>query len=194
MAVPPTPSRDALRAATRAARAAFVAALTPEQRAAQNAALAARLMPLLDGRTAVAGFAAFGDEIDPAGAGFDIWPRVGRPGAPLSFHRAAVDDLEVSPVWGIREPRNDAPVVVPDAVIVPLLAADARGNRLGYGKGHYDRTLAGLDAPRIGVAWDCQIVDAVPVEAWDERLDWLVTPTRTIRCDGAAVGDGSGGG
>lgn len=194
MAVPPTPSRDELRSAVRALRAAFVAALTPAQRDAHDAALVARLMPLLAGRTAVAGYAAFGDEIDPAGAGFDIWPRVGRPGEPLSLHRAPVDDLEVSAVWGIREPRSGAPLVVPDAVIVPLVAADAAGNRLGYGKGHYDRTLAGLGAPRIGVAWDCQIIAAVPAEPWDERLDWLVTPTRTIRCDGASVGDTRRGG
>ncbi|TRW17677.1 5-formyltetrahydrofolate cyclo-ligase [Glacieibacterium frigidum] len=194
MAVPPTSPRDALRAAARAARAAFVAGLTPEQRTAHDAALVARLMPLLDGCTHVAGFAAFGDEVDPAGAGFEIWPRVGLPGEPLSFHRAAAEDLEVSTVWGIREPRIDAPIAVPDAVIVPLVAADARGNRLGYGKGHYDRTLSRLDAPRIGVAWDCQIVDAVPAERWDERLDWLVTPTRTIRCDGAAVGGARGEG
>lgn len=194
MAVPPTPSRYDIRAGVRAARAAFVAGLTPEQRAAHDAALVARLMPLLDGCTAVAGFAAFGDEIDPAGAGFTIWPRVGPPGEPLIFHRATIDELEVSVVWGIREPRRDAPLAVPDAIIVPLLASDARGNRLGYGKGHYDRTLSRLAAPRIGVAWDCQIVDAVPCESWDERLDWLVTPTRTIRCDGAAVGAGHDGG
>lgn len=192
MAVPPTPSRDEIRAAVRAARAAFVAGLTAERRTAHDAALVARLAPLLlAGFTNVAGFAAFGDEIDPAGLGFTIWPRLGTPGAPLSFHRAAAADL-VSGVWGIREPLSDATVAVPDAVIVPLLAADAHGNRLGYGKGHYDRTLAGLGALRIGVAWDCQIVAHVPAEAWDQRLDWLVTPTRTIRCDGAAVGGGRG--
>lgn len=187
MAVPPTSPRDDIRVAVRAARAAFVADLTPERRAAHNAALVARLGPLLAGFKHVAGFAAFGDEVDPAGAGFDIWPRVGASDAPLSFHRAAAADL-VGGIRRIREPRSDAAVAVPDAVIVPLVAADARGNRLGYGKGYYDRTLARLDAPRIGVGWDCQIVETVPAEPWDQRLDWLVTPTRTIRCDGAAVG------
>lgn len=193
MAVPPTPSRSDLRTTARGLRAAFVHGLTTEQRTALNAALAARLAPLLAGRTAVAGFAAFGDEIDAAGAGYTIWPRLGAPGELLSFHRAAPADL-VPGVWGIREPCADAPRAVPDAVIVPLVAADTRGNRLGYGKGHYDRTLAHLKALRIGVAWDCQIVDHVPAEPWDERLDWLVTPTRTIRCDPAAIGAGGQGG
>lgn len=193
MAVPPTPSRSDLRAAARDMRAAFVAGLTTEQRSALAAALVARLAPLLAGYSAVAGFAAFGDEIDPAGEGYTIWPRLGPRGEPLSFHRAAPADL-VPGVWGIREPGADAPRAAPDAVIVPLVAADARGNRLGYGKGHYDRTLARLVALRIGVAWDCQVVERVPSEPWDERLDWLVTPTRTIRCDPAAIGAGGQGG
>jgi len=201
MAVPPTTLRDTLRQQCRAARARFVAGLTGPERAAHDAALVARLVPLLDGRACVAGYAAFRDEIDPAGVGFALWPRVGAPGQPLTFHRATAAALQPGG-WGIREPRPDAPPGRPDAVIVPLLAADQRGHRLGYGKCLYDRTLVYLDTLRIGVAWDCQIVERVPEERWDERLDWLVTPTRTIccddsrfedsGCDGAPVGGGRG--
>ena len=195
MVVPPTsPTRTDLRFVMRDVRARFVAALAPGERAALNMALVERLRPLIDGRSHVAGYAAMQDEIDPAGAGFDIWPRVGANGEPMSFHHAAPDELVRSPGWGIREPRPDAPRGVPQVILVPLVAADARGNRLGFGKGHYDRTLPNYNALRIGVAFDCQVIDYVPAEAWDAPLDWLVTPTRTIRCRDAtptAVGAGT---
>ena len=185
MAVPPTsPSRSELRSVARAARAAFVASLDESTRRRLTAGLAVRLAPLLVGRQRIAGYAAMRDEIDPASTNFTLWPRVVGDDRPLAFHAVAAAELVAAPGWGPREPNGDAPVAIPDAVLVPLLAADLRGYRLGYGKGHYDRTLHGLDALRVGVAWDCQIVEHVPDEAWDEPLDWLVTPTRTIRCNG----------
>lgn len=193
MAVPPTsPSRSELRSVARATRAAFVASLDGRTRQGLTAELAARLAPLLVGRRHVAGYAAMRDEIDLAATDFSLWPRVVGDDRPLAFHEVAAADLVVGGGWGPREPRADAPRGVPDALMVPLLAADPRGYRLGYGKGHYDRTLHGLDALRIGVAWDCQIVEHVPDEVWDEPLDWLVTPTRTIRCDRTGVGAGAG--
>ena len=182
MVVPPTsPNRAALRAQMRETRARFVATLAPSARAALDAALVARLRPLLGGSTRIAGYAAMADEIDPAGVGFDIWPRVGARDEPLTFHRAAPGDL-LPGCWGVREPPVSAPPARPRAILVPLVAADACGNRLGYGAGNYDRTLPLHDTPRIGVAFDCQVVDRVTAEAWDAPLDWLVTPTRTIRC------------
>ena len=187
MAVPPTPpTRAELRTAVLAARERFVDGLDTLERARLDACLVTRLLPLLRGT--VAGYAAMAVEVDPAATGFDVWPRIATAGEPLTFHRAAAADLERRGAWGIREPRAGAPRVVPDTVLVPLVAADARGNRLGYGKGYYDRTLTGLAATRIGVAWDCQVIDDVPAEAWDAPLDWLVTPTRTIRCDAATFG------
>lgn len=180
--IPPGPTRNELRAVVRDRRAAFVASLPPGEHARLNAALVERLRPLADGHARIAGYAAMHDEIDPAGLGFTIWPRVVGNGEPLSFHHIRADELVRSPGWGIREPAPHAPAGHPDLIIVPLLAADAAGNRIGYGKGHYDRTLPLHDAPRIGVAFDCQVIDHVPAEAWDAPLDWLVTPTRTIRC------------
>ena len=183
MVVPPTsPTRSELRAVVRDSRVRYLAPLSEAERAALNAALVERLWPLLDGKTKIAGYAAMHDEIDPSAIGFTTWPRVGSNGEPLSFHQALPDELVRSPGWGIREPLEIAPLVQPDAILVPLVAADARGNRLGYGKGHYDRTLPLHDAVRIGVAFDCQVLDHIPAEAWDAPLDWLVTPTRTIRC------------
>lgn len=185
---PPGPTRNELRAVMREVRARFVAGLPAGAHALLNAALVARIAPLIANRK-VAGYAAMHDEIDPAAAGYDIWPRVGANGQPLSFHHAAPADLVRSPGWGIREPLPTAPRAAPDAILVPLVAADRHGNRLGFGKGHYDRTLPCHDALRIGVAFDCQVIDHVPAESWDAPLDWLVTPTRTIRCDRAAVGE-----
>ena len=67
---------------------------------------------------------------------------------------------------------------------MPLLAFDARGHRLGYGGGYYDRTLAALRRDgrvlAVGVAYDEQEVPAVPVDDWDERLDMVVTDCRVL--------------
>ena len=194
MAVPPTTpalSKPAVRAQMRTIRAAFVATLDGAKRDGLERALAARVLRLVRQCRQVAGYAALPDEIDPHFVPFDIWPRVAGRGQPLTLHRAAREALKPG-VWGIPEPSADAPQAAPDAVLLPLLAADARGNRLGYGAGHYDRTLANATALLIGVAWDCQIVDALPAEPWDVGLDWIVTPTRSIDCrDAAAVGDGA---
>jgi 5-formyltetrahydrofolate cyclo-ligase len=83
-------------------------------------------------------------------------------------------------VWGIREPPEDAPITTPDFVLVPLAAFDRNGNRLGYGKGHYDRALGALRdagfAPRlVGVAFAVQEVEAIPTEPFDVPLDAVVT-------------------
>ena len=77
----------------------------------------------------------------------------------------------------------------PAFVIAPLLAFDACGWRLGYGGGFYDRTLRELrqrKAPiAVGVAYDQQAVDAVPHLDYDERLEWVLTPSGAIKCIGA---------
>ena len=100
--------------------------------------------------------------------------------APLQFREWAFGAaLEPGP-FGIPEP-SDAPPAVPDILLVPLLAFDRHGYRLGYGGGHYDRTLAGLRAQgevtAIGLAFDAQEVAQVPLCPYDERLDWIVTPS-----------------
>jgi 5-formyltetrahydrofolate cyclo-ligase len=91
-----------------------------------------------------------------------------RPGAPLN----------VGP-YRIPEPGADAAVVVPSHVLVPLLAYDSDGYRLGYGGGYYDRSLRELRDAKpvlaIGIAYSEQQVDHVPHDENDERLDWIVT-------------------
>jgi 5-formyltetrahydrofolate cyclo-ligase len=181
MVVPPTSpntAKSALRATFRTARAAFVAGLAPGERDRLNADLAAILDTNL-GPGTVSGYSVFGDEIDPAGLNRALlYPLVNRD-ASLTFHSCLPADL-VPGTLGVREPSQGSPLGNPDIVLVPLLAVDRNGNRIGYGGGHYDRTLAELRATRrvvaVGVAWDMQIVDTLLADPWDEPLDALATP------------------
>ena len=93
------------------------------------------------------------------------------------------DRLKVSDK-GIPEPSDKQPIAVPRILLVPLLAFDNQGNRLGYGGGHYDGTLSQLRANEIkfgecitaiGIAYAGQEVDKVPCEEFDQRLNWVVT-------------------
>lgn len=106
--------------------------------------------------------------------------------SPLLFRSWAPGDTLRRVQWGIEEPLATAAVVEPGALLVPLLAIDRYGNRLGYGGGYYDRTLRVLRSRRaltaIGLAYDAQVVDAVPHLDYDERLDWILTPSGAIRC------------
>ena len=143
----------------------------------------------------VSGYVRFRDEIDPApllarlaGAGCALaLPRTPprRAEGGLSFHRWTPGDPLVRSVFGVLEPAPDRPTVAPDLVLTPLLGFDRAGRRLGYGKGHYDRTLAALRAVKpvivVGLAYAAQEVAAIPEAANDERLDWIVTPDFCVR-------------
>lgn len=175
-----------MRRELRDARSAFVGAIAPAVRHALESALADWLLPHLGKPGTIGTYAATGDEIDPASAqsaasaaGWRIaFPRVVGP-APLCFHHCSF--AELAPGFkGIPEPPATAPTVVPDVLLVPLLAADRAGNRLGQGAGHYDRTLASLRAAgpvlAIGFAWDMQIVERIESQPWDQPLDAIATP------------------
>ena len=80
---------------------------------------------------------------------------------------------------GIPEPDADLPDIDPseiDLAIVPGIAFDYTGGRLGRGKGFYDRLLPALSCPVIGVAYTCQMVEAVPVDPWDRKVDKVIYP------------------
>jgi 5-formyltetrahydrofolate cyclo-ligase len=108
-------------------------------------------------------------------------PVITQLGRPLAFRRFEAGDVLAVRKWGIREPQESAPLVEPDLMLLPLLAFDATGWRLGYGGGFYDRTLARLRARKpliaIGFAFDEQEVDAVPHDAYDQRLDYVLSPS-----------------
>jgi 5-formyltetrahydrofolate cyclo-ligase len=101
---------------------------------------------------------------------------------PLVFRAWRPGDALESGVFGTLHPPPTCETVEPDALIVPLLAVDEEGWRLGYGGGFYDRTLAGLRARKnisaIGVGFDAQLVTDVPHGPDDQRLDWLLTDKR----------------
>ncbi|MGR3292210.1 MAG: 5-formyltetrahydrofolate cyclo-ligase [Paracoccaceae bacterium] len=105
-------------------------------------------------------------------------------GQPLEFHRWRPGCPMKAGAFGARIPVAAEPIV-PKVVILPLLAFDARGYRLGYGGGFYDRTLEILRSRglvlAVGFAYDAQEIDNVPTEATDQPLDAVVTE-RDIRC------------
>ncbi len=94
-----------------------------------------------------------------------------------------------SAVWGIREPEPAAPEVEPDILLVPLLAFDRAGHRLGYGGGYYDLTIAQLRAHKavfaVGLAFAAQEVPTVPATPRDARLDLVLTEREVIDLRGS---------
>jgi 5-formyltetrahydrofolate cyclo-ligase len=99
-----------------------------------------------------------------------------------------VTDIHVeilSGQFGIREPAPtcvEIPLADLDLVLVPGVAFDASGHRLGRGKGYYDRLLEHFAGKKIGIAFDEQMVGAVPTEKNDGRMDVIVTPTGCVKC------------
>jgi 5-formyltetrahydrofolate cyclo-ligase len=188
---------DAVHAAKAALRARLLAgraALGADQRACASIEICSRVrsLPELVGVRAVLGFAAFGSEVDVDPLLADLRRRGVEVHLPWvegeRLHVAAVADPSTDLVagWrGVREPRDRRPVALErlEAVIVPGLAFDRRGARLGYGGGHFDRLLGGLrrGTALIGVAFDPQIVDSLPTQPHDRPVDLVVTERRILR-------------
>lgn len=112
-------------------------------------------------------------------------PRVARKASPLQFLQWAPGDPLAAGAHGTKEPMMGRPVLQPDIIIVPMLAYEPGGLRLGYGGGYYDRTLAALRAAgrqvlAVGLAYAEQGTDHLPEDPHDQRLDWLVTERRAI--------------
>jgi 5-formyltetrahydrofolate cyclo-ligase len=103
---------------------------------------------------------------------------------PLTFRAWAPGEPTGRGIWDIHIPLETALELQPDVLLVPMLAFDRRGYRLGYGGGFYDRTLAELRKLKpvvaIGVAYAGQEMDEVPVAAYDEPLDWILTERGVI--------------
>jgi len=106
-------------------------------------------------------------------------PKVVGAEKPLTFHQWEPGSPTASGPFGTRVPMSDAPEVVPDIVLVPLLAFDLVGTRLGYGGGFYDRTLCRLrkrgSCLAVGIAFSAQERDLLLRDPYDEALDWVVT-------------------
>jgi 5-formyltetrahydrofolate cyclo-ligase len=142
--------------------------------------------------SAFAGYCPTGSEMDPRplmtrlaeGGAQPCLPVAASRDAPLEFRLWDPREPLEPDAFGIPAPPPWADAVSPDLVIAPLLAFDRRGNRLGQGAGHYDRTLANLRAEKtvfvLGLAYSGQEVDVLPAEAHDEPLDAILTETEYI--------------
>jgi len=183
----------ALRARMKSVRAGISVA---EQQAAA-AAIAERGLAGIPGikpGAVVSGFLSIDSEINP-GPLMARLRRMGHPlclpvivakAQPLIFRAFNPGDALKTVQWGIREPTDEKPVLLPDIVLTAGLAFDPAGFRLGFGGGYYDRTLRKIRSIKpviaIGLAYDVQRIDAVPHLDYDERLDWVLTPSGPIRC------------
>jgi len=132
----------------------------------------------------VGGYHAHRDEADPdlllkslAQLGAHVaFPRVIAKDAGLDFHVVPDGEILSPGRYGIHEPLAEWPKVVPQLILVPLLAYDDQGYRLGYGGGYYDRTLASLSSTRaIGIAYAGQRMEILPHESHDLPLDAILT-------------------
>jgi 5-formyltetrahydrofolate cyclo-ligase len=163
-------------------------------RAAASAAIAGRAAPLIAAFSPrrVAAYVAMRSEVDPRPLIEAIAPFAGEiglpviePGRTLSFRRFVPGDRLVPGGFGTLVPDEDAPVIDPDLIIVPTVAFDRAGTRLGYGKGHYDRAIAALRASGrratlVGIAFAVQEVDRIPREPHDVTLDFIATEAETL--------------
>jgi 5-formyltetrahydrofolate cyclo-ligase len=186
--------REAAKEALRQRYAALRRALSGEARAAR----AQRACELLLAHESFArahsvlAYAALRFELDPAAAmarahalgKLVALPRVDVESGELRLHAYMPGDELAESGFGVREPLASAPLVLPDEidlVLVPGLAFDARGYRLGYGKGFYDRLLPSLTrATRIGLAFELSLLAEVPNAEHDVPVDALVTDKRIL--------------
>jgi 5-formyltetrahydrofolate cyclo-ligase len=181
------------KATLRAAALAARDGLSSEHRAAAAQAIAARGLPIETMRdTVVAGYSPIRSEIDPtplmrnlAAQGVRLaLPVIAARGQPLGFHAWSPDDRLLRGPLGILEPSPDSAKIVPDILLVPLAAFDRAGHRIGYGAGHYDRSLEHLRKLKaitaIGVAFAAQEIEAVPAQPHDLALDYVLTETQAF--------------
>lgn len=188
---PSPPGKPELRAEALARRRAYARSLAPGMRAELERKLADIVLPRLVHSRIVAGYHPLKDEISP----YAVLERLGegqRAALPWFLDRDArmlfreAPAVEPSP-WGVLQPSAQAQAMAPDVVLVPLVAADRAGARIGHGKGHYDRALAHLrdggGVFTIGLGWEPQILDEpIPADPWDIPLDAIATPLEWIDC------------
>lgn len=192
LAMNPSENKDTLRRKIRG----VLKTVSPEKRKADSGKVRTLLaqQPFWKAARTVLFFAPLPNELD-------LWPVleetlaqgnvVGLPGfdaANQYYTPRRVTNLHgelVSGQLGIREPAascREIPLADLDLALVPGIAFDLRGYRLGRGKGYYDRMLANFAGKKIGVAFDEQLVEAVPVEKQDVRMDFILTPTKCVKC------------
>lgn len=185
-----TTDKPTLRAQLRARRREHVALVDPATRALILHRPPAPLLALVPEGATIGLYHATAHEA-PAGGYATFFherghrlalPRFATRGAAMEFAAWSdpwdEGDCEIGP-FGLMQPATTAETLVPDLLFVPLLGFTDDGARLGQGGGHYDRWLGEHpDVPAIGLAWDAQRVETLPLEPHDRRLRAVVTPTR----------------
>lgn len=206
MSQPTDPQIQVLKAFRKALRESSLArreAMDPADRAAKAARIVARLQPVI-ARVAprVLGFCwPFRGEVDVRELVTD-WlahdasrhaalPVVVAPRTPMVFRRWQPEGEMRADTYGIPIPLRDERLV-PDCLILPLVAFDDAGYRLGYGAGYFDRTIAAITAERaaptvIGIGYECVRVPTIHPQDYDAPLDWLITEAGAFRRDGAGM-------
>lgn len=151
-----------------------------------------RLIGLLPAAALVMAYSPVRGEVDPLPFVRFVWEHGGDVAFPVVIEGKGLMARKVAGVsqlqpasFGLMEPGPSCPVVDPreiGAVLVPALAYDRRGFRLGYGGGYYDRFLPLLDpaAVTVGLAYETLLVDELPVESHDRRVRWVVTEERCL--------------
>ena len=189
---------DKLRAEKKQMRSAVLArrdGMSPSERAVASRAIVDKLCTLTNYQSAsvVLIYMAFGSEIETkplferivANGKMAVLPRVDKTSQTLMLHSVkSVAELQSSG-WGIFEPATSAPMVALKEVgfvLLPGVAFDRTGNRLGYGRGYYDKLLLRADPTlaRVAAGFSCQIVDKVPAGPWDQKIDTLITENEII--------------
>lgn len=179
-----------LRAELKRRRAQHVAAIPENQRALLFRRPPQPVAALVPEGAVVSVFHEMADEVPASNYArwfFEHGHRIALPwfaarGAPMQFREWANpfsgDLLEPDP-YAALQPAADAPLLVPDVMFCPLLGFTSTGGRIGYGAGFFDRWLASHPPQvAIGLAWDCQLEENLPLETHDVPLDAVVTPTR----------------
>jgi 5-formyltetrahydrofolate cyclo-ligase len=190
-----TPAVEQLKSDIRLRALAERDAMPADLRSRAAQAIADRPLPFpMPAGAIVAGFMPLRSEINPlplmrrlvdAGGRLAL-PVVAGRGKPLIMRAFAFGDPLVAGVWGIRQPGQRAKQVDPDILIVPLLAFDRTGHRIGYGAGYYDRTITALRALKpvlaAGLGFAVQEIERVPRTERDAHLDLVLTERETIDC------------
>jgi 5-formyltetrahydrofolate cyclo-ligase len=192
--------RRSIKGRTRARARAERDRLTPEEIDTKSRAICRSVEDILDCRNRVMLYASKGQEVNTrplmesllsGGVGVVV-PVIEK--ETRSLRLSGITDLSVlvSSTFSVPEPiGNEIPVREEEigAVVVPVIAFDRRGHRLGYGAGYYDRFLSvHRDLTKIGVAFSCQEVQAIPEDGNDIAMDLVVTEDEIIRCGGTPAG------
>ncbi len=170
-------------------------AMSPAARSDASRAIIEKIcgLPAYQHARTVLTYCGFGSEIDTqalierafADGKTVVLPRVERHTQSLAMHSVKSLDELVASKWGIREPRAEAPVISGSGIefiLTPGVAFDRFGNRLGYGRGYYDKWLLAVDPAlaRVAAAFSCQIVEKIPVGPHDQTIDSIITENEII--------------